>query len=114
MKIFERGIRKQVTLFLTERGYLVLWVPYISGVVHITSVGSAASSWQLGHHERSSTVQAVVESWHTWMINRYLSLHEVEMSGNNRCQQIEMNSYPDSPLFLSTGFLPRVSSKRMN
>ena len=29
---------------------------------------------------------------------------------NYRCQQIEINSYPDSPLFISTGFLPRVSS----
>ena len=43
-----------------------------------------------------------------------LSLHEVELSGNNRCQQIEINTYPDSPLFISTGFLPRVSSKRLN
>ena len=43
-----------------------------------------------------------------------LSLHEVELSGNNRCQQIEINSYPDSPLFISKGFLPRVSSKRLN
>ena len=43
-----------------------------------------------------------------------LSLHEVELSGNYRCQQIEINSYPDSPLFISTGFLPRVSSMRMN
>ena len=25
---------------------------------------------------------------------------------NYRCQQIEINSYPDSPLFISTGFLP--------
>ena len=43
-----------------------------------------------------------------------LSLHVVELSGNNRCQQIEINTYPDSPLFISTGFLPRVSSKRLN
>ena len=43
-----------------------------------------------------------------------LSLHEVEMSSNNICQKIEINSYPDSPLFISTGFLPRVSSKRLN
>ena len=43
-----------------------------------------------------------------------LSLHEVELSGNNRCQQIEINTYPDSPLFISTGFLPRVSLKRLN
>ena len=42
-----------------------------------------------------------------------LSLHEVELSGNNRFQQIETNFYPDSPLFISTGFLPRVSSKRL-
>ena len=34
----------------------------------------------------------------------------MELSGNYRCQQIEINSYPDSPLFISTGFLPRVSS----
>ena len=33
---------------------------------------------------------------------------------NYRCQQIEINSYPDSPLFISTGFLPRVSSMRLN
>ena len=32
-----------------------------------------------------------------------LSLHEVELSGNNRCHQIEIN-----------GFLPRVRSKRLN
>ena len=43
-----------------------------------------------------------------------LSLHEVELSGNYRYQQIEINSYPDSPLFILTGFLPRVSSMRMN
>ena len=43
-----------------------------------------------------------------------LSLHVVELSGNNRCQLIEINTYPDSPLFISTGFLPRVSSKRLN
>ena len=43
--------------------------------------------------------------------SNYLSLHEVELSGNNRCQQIEINSFPDSLLFISTGFLPRVSSK---
>ena len=30
-----------------------------------------------------------------------ISLHDVELSGNNRCQQIEINSYPDSPLFIS-------------
>ena len=33
---------------------------------------------------------------------------------NYRCQQIEINTYPDSPLFISTGFLPRVSSMRLN
>ena len=27
---------------------------------------------------------------------------------------IEINSYPESSLFISTGFLPRVSSKRLN
>ena len=43
-----------------------------------------------------------------------LSLHEVKMSGSYRCQKIEINSYPDSPLFISTGFLPRVSSMRLN
>ena len=43
-----------------------------------------------------------------------LILHEVELSGNNRCQQIEINSYPDSPLFISTGSRPQVSSKRLN
>ena len=45
-----------------------------------------------------------------------LSLHEVELSGNclQLCQQIEINSYPDSPLFISTGFLPRVSLMRLN
>ena len=43
-----------------------------------------------------------------------LSLHEVELSGNYRCQQIEINSYPDSPLSISTGFLPRLSSMRLN
>ena len=43
-----------------------------------------------------------------------LSIHEVELSGNYRFQQIEINSYPDSPLFISTGFLPRVSSMRLN
>ena len=37
--------------------------------------------------------------------------HECEQK---RCQQIGINSYPDSPLFISTGFLPRVSSKRLN
>ena len=42
------------------------------------------------------------------------SLHDVEQSGNYRCQEIEIISYPDSPLFISTGFLPRVSSKRLN
>ena len=46
--------------------------------------------------------------------NNDLSLHEVELSGNYRCQQIEINFYPDSPLFISTGFLPRVSSMRLN
>ena len=30
-----------------------------------------------------------------------LSLHEVEQSGNYRCKQFEINSYPDSPLFIS-------------
>ena len=48
------------------------------------------------------------------VIRTDLSLHEVELSGNNRCQQIEINSYPESLLFISTGFLPRVSSKRLN
>ena len=43
-----------------------------------------------------------------------LSLYEGELSGNYKCQQIEINSYPDSPLFISTGFLPRVSSMRLN
>ena len=43
-----------------------------------------------------------------------LSLHEVELSGNYRCQQIEIYSYPDSPLFISTGFLSLVSSMRLN
>ena len=43
-----------------------------------------------------------------------ICLHEVELSGNNRCQQIEINSYPDGPLFISTGFLPRVISKKLN
>ena len=33
---------------------------------------------------------------------------------NYRCQQIEINTYPDSPLFISTGFLPRISSMRLN
>ena len=33
-----------------------------------------------------------------------LSLHEVELSCNNRCQQIEINTYPDSPLFISNAF----------
>ena len=42
-----------------------------------------------------------------------LSLHEVELSGNYRCQQIELNSYPDSPLFISMGFLPRASLMRL-
>ena len=36
------------------------------------------------------------------------------LSGNYRCQKIEINSYPDSPLFISTGFLHRVSSMRLN
>ena len=38
-----------------------------------------------------------------------LSLHEVELSGNYRCQQIEINSYPDSPhtsLRMSGGAIP--------
>ena len=48
------------------------------------------------------------------LIEDDLSLQEVEVSGNNRCQQIDINSYPDGPLFISTGFLPRVSSKRLN
>ena len=43
-----------------------------------------------------------------------LSLHEVELSGNYRCQQIEINSFPGNPLFNSTGFLPRVISMRRN
>ena len=43
-----------------------------------------------------------------------LSLHEVELSGNYKCQQSEINSYPDSLLFISTGFLPRVSLMRLN
>ena len=30
-----------------------------------------------------------------------LSLHKLELSSNNRCQQIEINSYPDSPLLIS-------------
>ena len=28
--------------------------------------------------------------------------------------EIEINFYPDSPLFISTDFLPRVSSKQLN
>ena len=47
-----------------------------------------------------------------WLDSKDISLHEVELSSNNGCQQIKIN--PDSPLFISTGFLPRVSSKRMN
>ena len=33
---------------------------------------------------------------------------------NYRCQQTEINTYPDSLPFISTGFLPRVSSMRLN
>ena len=47
-------------------------------------------------------------------ISNDLTLHEVELSGNYRCHQIEINSYPDSPLFISTGSLPRVSSMQLN
>ena len=36
----------------------------------------------------------------TWAGSNDLSQQEVELSGNNRCQQIEINSYPDSPLFI--------------
>ena len=40
----------------------------------------------------------------------------IDLSLHDSCQQIEINSYPDSPLFIfiSTDFLPRVSSKRLN
>ena len=42
-----------------------------------------------------------------------LSLHEVELSGNNRCQKMEINSYPDSPLFISTGFQFEADERKM-
>ena len=38
--------------------------------------------------------------WNRLAGSNDLSLHEVELSGNNRYQQFEMNSYPDSLLFI--------------
>ena len=44
-----------------------------------------------------------------------LILHEVEVSGNNICQQIESNFYPDIPLLILTGFsvLSRVEAAEL-
>ena len=42
-----------------------------------------------------------------------LSIHVVEPFGNNCYQQIKIKLYPNSPLFISTGVLPRVCARRM-
>ena len=45
--------------------------------------------------------------------SKELSIHEVELSGNNRCQQIEIKFYSDeSPLFISTCFLQFEAAER--
>ena len=62
--------------------------------------------------DRKTTLQAI----HTMVptISAYTKWNCLATVYNYRCQQIEINTYPDSPLFISTGFLPRVSSMRLN
>ena len=47
-------------------------------------------------------------------VSKYIGLLVVELSGDTQSPANRDQYYPDSLLFISAGFLPRVSSQRLN